>query len=235
MSSVPLFLPGWAIPPSWYRPCLSALCPEMEIIDPGFYGNGIEAFSPAAYLRRLEATNCSGRILLAHSLGTMFALRAAARCDQVRALILFNPFARFSEAPGYPGRPTRDIRAMQLQLRRDPQTLLDNFIKTVYRPDCPPSENPEGGQATSLAAGLQCLLEEDFREDLPSVRCPTLLLCGGADAISGQGQAAFLAAALPDAELCTFEHGGHALPLTAESVCIDGIRNFMLRRKMEWL
>jgi len=228
-----VFLPGWAVPAACYRAALAPVWPGLTILDPGFFG-GDDQFSVAGYEQRVM--NGLRPLVAAHSLGTMFALRAAADAPvSPRALILFSPFARFSAADDYSGRSVRDIRAMQLQLRREPKILLDNFIKTVYRPEACPIDWTEAGapDQAALASGLQCLLEYDVRSYLARVRCPVLLLQGADDAISGDGQAEYLARMLPDAELRIVPDCGHALPLTRPDVCVTAIQKFIDTRKVD--
>jgi len=213
--SLPLLVPGWGIPPAWYRSALEPVFPGLEILEPGFFGVG-EQFDGERFSARLTAALAVPRTVVAHSLGTMFALRAAAENPTVKALLLFSPFARFTAAENYSGRPVRDVRAMLAQLRRDPVTLLENFIRSVYAPEPMPDGRSitESPAAESLRAGLQCLLEMDVRPWLDRVRCPVLLLQGEADAISGDGQSSVLAGQLKTVESVVIAGRGHALPLT---------------------
>lgn len=223
MTSTSLFLPGWAIPAAWYRAAAPVRLAQAEIVDPGFFGDAGGCFDAAAYAGQVAAAvaNKNDTVIFAHSLGSMFALRAAAESARVKALVLFSPFARFAADVDYSGQPERNIRAMQLQLRRDPSGLLDNFITAVYRPEAPPMTNWSELRPAipALKAGLQALMEEDVRAILPQVRCPVLILQGSEDAISGDGQAEYLAARLPMAKMETIEGVGHALPLTSAEKC----------------
>ena len=222
-----LFLPGWAVHPDYYRRLNLADGVTPEVVDYGFFTPGL-AFDPRAVAAMVTAVN-TATVVLAHSLGTMFALRAAARNRHLEALILFSPFPRFSEADDYPGRPLRDLRAMRMQLRRDPDGLLQNFYGAMSDPEVIGFKPGATVNPVALDDGLVCLSEYDVRESLREVKCPVLMLQGGMDGITGTGGVEYLAARLPNARLKFFPEAGHALPFTRTEECREAIRNFLNR------
>ena len=68
MSISELFLPGWGVDPALYR----NLSPDAELFDYGFFS------ADSAAMKEPAAGSASGKIILAHSMGTAFALRCAA-------------------------------------------------------------------------------------------------------------------------------------------------------------
>lgn len=206
-----LILPGWATPGTYYE---QLPFPTAEIIDYGFFQPGT-AFSVKAVMDKLRVaaaeTDC---IIVAHSLGSMFALEAAAELPGIKALVLFAPFARFSEAENYPGQAEKIIKAMRLQLKKSPGRVLEDFMKSMAEPEDFTFEVPEQINVESLAAGLNCLLEHDVRGLLNRITCPVLAITGSEDRIAAHGQALFMANHIVNCEYCEIDGAGHAVPFT---------------------
>ncbi len=219
-----VFFPGWAVAPEYYR-CLNFLDGEWpEVTDYGFF-TAAATFEP----RHIPACADAAEpvVILAHSMGTMFALRAAATRTHIKALVLFSPFARFSEAEGYGGQPLRILKAMRMQLRRDPKALLENFYSAMSNPEVIGFEPGASINVAALDNGLECLMEYDVRELLPEIKCPVLLIQGGMDNISAHGQAAYLAERLPSGHRKTITDAGPALPFTRMDECRNTVQSFL--------
>ncbi|MDD3117576.1 MAG: alpha/beta hydrolase [Victivallales bacterium] len=222
-----LFLPGWAVPPDYYRRLQLTDGAAAAVVDYGFFTPESVSDPRSAGARAAAVT--APTVVLAHSLGTLFALRAAAENRHIAALILFAPFPRFTVAADYSaGCPLRELRAMRLQLRRQPETLLRHFYAAMGNPETVGFEPGAVLNVAALEAGLAGLAEEDVRSVVPRVGCPVLLLQGENDVISGTGGAAYLAARLPQVRLQLFPGAGHALPFTRTGACREVIGDFLL-------
>ncbi|MBN2642513.1 MAG: alpha/beta hydrolase [Victivallales bacterium] len=206
-----LILPGWATPGAYYEKLPFS---EIEIMDYGFFQPGT-VFSVEAIRNRLKIavaeTDC---IVVAHSLGSMFALEAAAELPGIKALVLFAPFARFSEAENYPGQGAKIIKAMRLQLKKAPERVLEDFMKSMAEPEDFTFEVPAQINVESLVSGLNCLLEHDVRGILDRIACPVLTISGSDDRIAAHEQALFMSNHIANCEYCEIDGAGHAVPFT---------------------
>lgn len=177
-----LILPGWGVDPALYRD----LAPGADLFDYGF-------FSPEETpMRHPEETCAAGRTVVAHSMGTAFALRCAAADPSVKELILFNPFPRFSRAEDFPcGWKTEDITALKNGMEKNASVTLRHFYRNCAFPDRIRIEPPGNLNRTALLEGLDFLAAFDFRTLLPSVRCPVTVLTGSSDRIVSREMSAF--------------------------------------------
>lgn len=151
-----------------------------------------------------------------------------------KKLVLISSTAKFCSSENYPcGTAEKVVQRMIIQLKRDPQAVLDQFFKNVHAP------NQENHQTTTLrkqapldidelAAGLEYLKASDVREKVPAILIPVLLLHGMQDGIIPPSASEWLHAHLPDSKLKQFELGGHALVAHHFESVIKTIRNFIL-------
>ncbi len=182
MKGSALILPGWGVDPALYRD----LAPGADLFDYGF-------FSPEETPMRHPGETCAaGRTIIAHSMGTAFALRCAAADPTVRELVLFNPFPRFSRAEDFPcGWKTEDITALRNGMEKNASVTLKHFYRNCAFPDRIRIEPPEKLNLTALLEGLNFLATFDFRGLLPSVRCPVTVLTGSSDRIVSREMSSF--------------------------------------------
>ncbi len=218
-----LILPGWAVPSGVYQDLPFA---GAEIFDYGFYDSG-RIFDQEAIKAEISASIDGDCVIAAHSLGTMFALEAAAASEHVKALVLYAPFARFSAADGYSGQPEKIIKAMRLQLRRNPAKLLEAFVANMAAPELYEIELPEDINREALDAGLECLMNYDVRDILDLVKCPVLVISGTEDRIAAEGQTGWLSGNLAGCSCCEIAGAGHAVPFTRIEEYGDRLNKFM--------
>lgn len=214
--------PGWAIPVSLYAP-FEKIADETIVRDAGF-------FAPDA-LGKIEdifAMNTGKQcVITAHSMGTLFALKTAAVSKNVRALILFSPFAKFTSAENYKAQDIEAVETMKKHLASNPEALLKSFWRRMAKPENFTIGMPQFINTEKLAEGLDILSAYDVRELLQDVNVPTLILQGSSDMISSCSMASYVKEKIPNAELVTFENSGHALPFTKTDECILKIKNFL--------
>ena len=182
MSSSIFILPGWGVEPALY----CALAPGAECFDYGF-------FSPEeAPMRYPENTCASGRTIIAHSMGTAFALRCAASDPTVKELILFNAFPRFAYAADFPcGWKTGDITALKNGMEKNASVTLKHFYRNCAFPDKVRIDMPAILNRAALLEGLDFLATFDFRALLASVRCPVTVLRSREDRIVNEEMSSF--------------------------------------------
>ena len=211
-----IIFPGWAIPPYYYKPY------EGDIVDYGFFREN-ETFDFDGFALPGQG-DC---IITAHSMGSLHALKAASLNPQVKALILFSPFARFRAAPDCPGQSEENVLKMIEQIEISPERLLKSFYRTLVRPSLFKIDVPEFLNRKALRGGLEFLRRSDCRDLLENIKIPVLIMLGGRDEISPLIMGEYLAEKLRDVTLHVFEGAGHALPFTNTEECRLKIRNFL--------
>jgi pimeloyl-ACP methyl ester carboxylesterase len=142
---------------------------------------------------------------------------------RVKALVLFAPFARFTEDEGYKAQPASAVEKMKLQLDRNPAGLLKSFNRRMgFTCDIPEGINPE-----ALRAGLDALLELDFRNILSDIDIPIFIVSAGKDLIVNSEMSDLLAKNVKGAKRFAFEEAGHAVPFTHANESVDLISKFL--------
>src|SRR3546814_576955 len=84
------------------------------------------------------------------------------------------------------------------------------------------------GQAAFIRQQTAILGRPDSRAGLPSIACPTLVLCGRQDAITPLELSEETAAAIPGAELAVIEECGHLSTLERPAEVTDRLRRWLL-------
>lgn len=151
------------------------------------------------------------------SLGGCVGLSLALRDPgAVRSLTIVNAFARLRPA-GAAGL-WRMLRRVTLVLTR-PMPVVAADIARVTFPR-PGQEALRRAAAASLAANdrrtylavMRAVARFDVRARLGDIRCPTLVITGGADTTVSQAAQAFLSRRLPGARWAVVPQSGHATP-----------------------
>lgn len=211
MSISELILPGWGVDPALYR----NLSPDAELFDYGFFSAG------SAAMKEPASGSASGKIILAHSMGTAFALRCAALDPSVRGLILFNPFARFAYADDFTcGWKLKDVSALKSGMEKNAAVTLKHFYRNCAFPEKIRPDVPLRLNITALLGGLDFLAAFDYRNLLSSIQCPVAVLTGSGDRIVN-GEMSTLSL---HGKVCAEEYeGGHFLPFGGK-VDLDSVR-----------
>ena len=160
------------------------------------------------------------------SMGGLLAMELLpARCDK---LVLISSTAKFCSAEGYPcGTHERILKRMIAALKRDPETVLNNFYRNVHHPNSFHTFTGVKQPLEDLVEGLEYLLAADVRDMVPSIRVPALILHGARDRIIPVGAAEWLSANMPNGELRIFADDGHALPAHRFDESMTLIRAFL--------
>lgn len=166
-------------------------------------------------------------LLMGHSLGALLAIETALLSERVKGLILFSPFARFTETNGYPGQSPKVVRAMRNQLIKHPSKLLQNFYKTMVYPSNLEIKVPESIDSKTLQIGLDFLLTHDIRERIQEVNIPTLIIYGEADKIVNANIPKELDKKFKNSVFYKIKDAGHAVPLTHFNECFQVIKRFL--------
>jgi pimeloyl-[acyl-carrier protein] methyl ester esterase len=237
-----VFLHGWAMMPSIWRPMAAALSGEAsEIRMPALPGHGVATASPrnslAAWVETLAPALPRNALLVGWSLGALLALELARlRPRQVARLALIGGTPRFVASADWPhGLDEKTVSDFIEGYARDPAATLQRFLilqtfgddarKHLFQPLFEAACAPRAGQTfRMLADGLHILAATDLRASLAAVEQPVCLIHGGGDALMPPGAAHWLADALPRARLTLLENRGHAPLISARDACVTAIR-----------
>jgi len=229
-----IIYPGWSVPLDLYR----SYSPDC-MLDFGFFdGEGSDSHYKVIGVDSVDMNDLSTQeilqddpsILIAHSLGTLLALRSAQKFENIKAIVLIGGFAKFTQSQSdYPdGKPESGLAMMQNMMKLSPKMVLGKFYQAMVAPSdysMPPHGKTD---VARLKAGLQCLAETDLREDLKNINIPVLILHGDSDQIVSVELARFLKDNIAGAELHIFKNAGHALPFTHTEECLKIIDDFVL-------
>jgi len=220
-----LMLPGWGLHAGIWQATVAGLsghdCRPCNL--PGYAGipacRPYTPFSLAAAVAEQAPKRC---VALGWSMGGMVAMAwAAARPEQVRALILVASTPVFVNRPDWPhGLAPEVLAEFARSLSTDYRATLLRFLALQAR----------GGEAAReviaelrqtvfaegepdpavLAAGLDLLREVDLRAQLAQITCPTLIVHGGYDGLCPPAAAEWLAGQWPNARLALQPRAAHA-------------------------
>jgi malonyl-ACP O-methyltransferase BioC len=219
-----VFLNGWAADAAAFDRVRAALPPEcgagpvFSWIDQLADEKGTSPFE-----RSLTA---AGRpaLLVAWSLGTMTAIRAAAEHpDKVSGLVLVSGSPRLTRDPAsrWPGVAPAMVKAMKLMIRVAPDKVFHDFLKAASQPQ-PLPEDKRKIQATpkdidAMERGLELLLKGDVRESFGRIPAPmpVSILHDRDDAIIPVAAAEALAQIRPSVRILLTAGLGHLTPIRA--------------------
>ncbi len=218
MKSV-LIISGWAHGVEAIHPIGEALADQF----------GVQLMTGAQVLS--ERTIPGADYIVTGSMGGLLAMELLP--PSCRKLVLISSTAKFCSTEGYPcGTSEKVLRRMILQLKRNPDAVLDEFFRNVHYPfrESRQSVSMRKSQPLKLdelVSGLEYLLESDLRTKVPEIGIPVLLLHGNEDRIIPSAASEWLHAHLPDNCLKLIENDGHALPAHHFDTVMKTVRSFL--------
>ena len=223
MKSSLLLITGWAHGKEAVQPLADALAANYDV----------QVLTGAQVLS--DRSIPSVDYIITGSMGGLLAMELLP--ESCRKLVLISSTAKFCAEEKYDcGTNEKILRRMILQLKRNPEAVLEEFFKNVHYPheECRRSFQPRcAGKAASsstlneLVAGLEYLHASDLREKVPTLGLPVLLLHGADDRIIPSAAAEWLHDHLPDSLLKIIENDGHALPAHHFNEVMDEILRFL--------
>jgi pimeloyl-ACP methyl ester carboxylesterase len=148
------------------------------------------------------------------SLGSMIALLLARdHPASVGRLVLVGAYAGWGgslDADAFAQR----VAAARFTIDHPAEEWADDFLDSVFEPDAPPKRR---AYARSLlddwrpatTAALLGMMVQDLRPGLPTIRTPTIIVRGAADARSPRGASLEMCELLPHAHLVEIADAGH--------------------------
>ena len=208
-----LVISGWAHGTDTIKPLGDALSDRFDI----------RLLTGAQVLREQEIPPSD--YIVTGSMGGLLAIELLPDC--CKKLVLISSTAKFCSNERYNcGTPEKILKRMILQLKRNPDTVLDAFFKNVHFPYPAPKANPSF-PLNELVTGLEYLLTSDVRKKVPTLGIPVLLLHGTEDRIIPPSAAEWLHAHLSDSQLTIFKNAGHALPAHQFNETVEEINQFI--------
>ncbi len=175
----------------------------------------------ARFLAWIEALNLSQpAVLVAHSLGGYLALRCALTLpQQVRALVLVNPYYRPRQLSPWIRRATRHPETGIKLVQAMPRELLDRIFDQAerVRSDLPPAllrQLMRDYRHTSPLMLTTLCTTRNLTPHLLQIRQPVRVIWGGRDQTLAPASFALLHKILPDARGFYFDRCGHIPHLT---------------------
>jgi pimeloyl-[acyl-carrier protein] methyl ester esterase len=195
-------LPGWGMPPDVWLPLQAGLAAYYDFVPVDWAGiNTVSGFAQKS-LSVIMANQPGPASLMGWSLGAVVALEVAIGYPGlVDRLILFGGTSRFvsDKAGGYHcGCPARVVKRLKASLINDRENTLLNFYQAMFaeheiekaaaaRFKRSIGERAPAHPLPSLLAGLDYLMQADYRERLKLIKAPLLLIHGAADRICPLG------------------------------------------------
>jgi len=209
-----LIITGWA----YDEQCVRNLTEDFEAFC------NVEVLTAAQVLkeRQLPAAD----YIVGWSMGGMLAMELMP--TDCEGLALISSTARFCATDGYDcGVPEKVLKAMIMQLKRDPDAVLAEFYKNASHPHPAHTCASVGTAVDELVAGLEYLLHTDLREKVPTIGTQTLIMHGGQDLIIPPTASEWLDQNLSNSSLETFDSEGHTLLLDNFDDVIESLINFL--------
>lgn len=176
-------------------------------------------------------------VVVGWSAGGMVALEVAGQHPElIERLVLIGATAKLCADNGYLcGVAARNVRAMMLDIRKNPRGVLDRFFQDVSWPAVESEwfRNKKVKEAHNmgiepLVHGLRYLQKTDLRNRLKGVKIPTLIIHGREDRIVPWQAAEWLDDSLPDSRIIIHEGVGHDLGGRQSAILAPEIIEFLV-------
>ena len=215
-----ILLPGLLCDRAVWAPIL----PQLEADAKCEVAEYSDACSLVAMAERALSAAPATFALAGHSMGGRVALEIVRRMpERVERLALLSTGFR-ARPPGTAGEEERARRLALLALAKEEG--MREMAREWVKPMVHPSRLADGTLIDAIldmferrtpahfAAQIEALLSRpDATALLPTITCPTLVLCGGADGWSTPLQHQEMAALIPDSQLAIVEDCGHMAPM----------------------
>jgi pimeloyl-ACP methyl ester carboxylesterase len=251
-----LLLPTWTILHSrFWKLQIPDLARRSRVIAFDPRGNGrsdrpgnVDAYGQAEFAADafavMDATATERAVVVSLSLGAQRALiLAGERPERVSGLVFIGPSVPLGAV--LPERAVSFDEPLDSDdgwakynrhfWRRDYRAFLEFFMSKCFTEPHSTKQIEDAvawgaetdAETLLLTHDAEFLSEDEARRLSAAIRCPTLIVQGDADAVTGPGRGYALAAAIPDARLVTIAGGGH-IPNARDPVLVNLlIRDFV--------
>ncbi len=239
-----VLLHGWGMNADVWDGVLPALAEKQRVRAIDLPGHGRSRHYTGDYSLAAQAAAVAGiipakAVLVGWSMGGLIAMQLALDFPQnVESLVLVASSPRFVRSTDWPdGMDAEVLSGFARELHNDFKKTIKRFLaiqalgsehareelralrESVFRHGEP--------DATALASGLDILRQTDFREQLPAIACPTLLLNGERDTLFPLAAAQCTQTLLPNARLGVISGAGHAPFLSHPDAFVGELQAFL--------
>jgi pimeloyl-ACP methyl ester carboxylesterase len=202
---------------------LERLSPDIDLIAWDAPGCGASEDVPSGWVDADWADAASGFItalglrnpaVAGFSLGSMIALLLARdHPASVGRLVLVGAYAGWGGSLA-PDALAERIAAVRFTMEHPPEEWADEFLDSVFAPVADPRRRAHARSLLddwrpATTAALLAVMAQDLRSGLPSIRTPTVIVRGTADARSPRTASLELCELLPQARLVEIAGAGH--------------------------
>ncbi|MCL6672295.1 alpha/beta fold hydrolase [Streptomyces panaciradicis] len=239
---------GFGCDQNMWRSTVPALAPEYRVVLFDYVGSGrseLSAFSPDRYaslqgyaqdvMEVCDALDLRDAVFVGHSVSAMIGVLAADMApERIGALVMVAPSPRYIDDDGYRGGfSAQDIEELL-------GSLESNYLGWSAAMAPVIMGNPERPELGAELENSFCATDPDIarvfarttflsdsRDDLKTVRVPTLVLESAQDAIAPREVGAFVHAAIPGSTLVTLDAIGHCPHLSAPEATNQALLEFL--------
>jgi pimeloyl-[acyl-carrier protein] methyl ester esterase len=214
-----LIISGWAHGIEAIQPMGDAL---SDLFD-------VQLMTGSQVLKEQSIPDCD--YIVTGSMGGLLAIEYLP--ESCKKLVLISSTAKFCATEDYScGTHEKILKRMILQLKRNPEAVLNEFFKNVHFPSresraAIAARNVNIEELDDLVAGLEYLLNSDIRTKVPTLGIPVQIFHGLEDRIIPVEAAEWLHENVPDSQLKIYEGHGHALPAHQFGAIISAVSSFL--------
>lgn len=248
-----VLLHGWGVDSRAFGPVVPALARRHRVIVPDQRGHGASVAFPeegdfglfADDLEALLAALALDRaVLLGWSMGALVAWDFARRygTGRLAGLITVDMVPRLLNDAGWPhglrrGEGAEAFAASMAAMEEDWPAYTRVFVPRVFAEE-PATDDPRAallyGAALAndgcvMARVWGAMVREDFRDDLPSIRLPSLHVYGEASRLYGSAAARWVGSRLADGAVTGIRGAGHAPHLEQPEPFLAVVEGFLRR------
>ncbi|MGW8333530.1 alpha/beta fold hydrolase [Streptomyces sp. NPDC055897] len=243
---------GFGCDQNMWRSTVPALVEDYRVVLFDYVGAGrsdVSAFSERRYsslhgyaqdvVDVCEALDLRDAVFVGHSVSSMVGVLAADMVpERIGSLVMVAPSPRYIDEDGYRGGfSAEDIDELLASLEANYLGWSGAMAPVIMgNPDRPElgdelknsfcATDPEMARVFARTTFLS-----DSRDELKSVKVPTLILECTQDAIAPREVGAFVHRAIPGSQLVTLDATGHCPHMSAPEATNDAILNFLAGRR----
>ncbi|MET0339850.1 MAG: alpha/beta hydrolase [Polyangiales bacterium] len=248
-----VFAHGYACDQNMWRHITPSFCDQYRIVTfdhVGMGGSDLTGYAPARYdtlqgyaddlLEVCAALELHDAIFVGHSVGAMIGVLAATR-DPKRfsRMVLIGISPRYIDEGDYVGGFTREsLEAMLAALELDYQAVSTDTLAPLVmgNPDRPELTRELASAFTRTDSAIasrfaRVTFLSDYRDALPRVRTPSLVVQCAYDAIAPLAVGQYVHEQMPNSRLVMMRATGHCPNLSAPTETIEVIKNFLARER----
>ena len=229
MKTTLMLLPGLLCDAATYAPQIAAFGKDYDVRVPDFFG--LDSINAMA--KRVLETAPGDFVMAGFSMGGRVALEVMRIApERVKALAIFDTGVH----PRSPGEEVKRQAVIDVANNEGMEALAARWLPPMLLPANLANEKLVGDLTAMVLRATPAIHEKQItallnRPDaapvLPTIRCPTIVLCGRQDIWSPPEQHEPIAAAIPGAKLVVAENCGHFLPVEAPEVLNAALRELL--------